>query len=56
MAPTELDPHDSDPAEALPEDSRDGWLSVAMSDLGGLGALATAARGGLLPRREEPQD
>jgi hypothetical protein len=38
-----------------PEDARDAWLTLALSDLDGgpAAALATAARGGrTLPRRE----
>jgi hypothetical protein len=56
MAIPELDPRESEPLVEATEGSRDGWLSLAMSDLGGgAGALATAARGGLLPRREDPE-
>jgi hypothetical protein len=38
------------------EDSREAWLSVALADIdgGAAAALATAARGGLLPPRSEP--
>lgn len=36
-----------------PEDTRDAWLTLALSDVGGAAAMATAARGGRpLPRRE----
>jgi hypothetical protein len=58
MATPELEPRDPEPPVEDAEDSRDGWLSLALSDLGGgAGALATAARGGRsLPRREEPQE
>jgi len=57
MAMPESEPLDPDKLEEPAEDSRDGWLSLALSDLGGgAGALATAARGGRpLPRRDEPQ-
>ncbi len=37
------------------EDSREAWLNVALADIdgGAAAALATAARGGLLPPRSE---
>lgn len=57
MVMPEAEPRDPDHLEEPAEDARDGWLSVALSDMGGgAAALATAARGGRpLPRRDDPQ-
>lgn len=57
MPTPDVEPRNSDPLVEEAEDSREGWLSVALTDFdGGAAAVATAARGGLMPRREEPQE